>query len=190
MKPLLLASTSPYRRQLLERLGLPFDTFAPEVDERPLTGESGFELAARLAAAKAERAASERPDAVVIASDQVAVLGDKLLGKPGGPAAARQQLGAASGQTVTFHTAVCVRNGKHRFSHTDQTRVIFRALSSREIDAYLAKDEPFDCAGSFKAEQLGIALFDRIDSQDPTALTGLPLIWLSAALRDQGYPLP
>ena len=191
-KALILASTSRYRRALLERLGLPFECIAPEVDEAAQPGEAAADLAARLARLKAEAVARRRPGDVVIGSDQVAVRGDERLGKPGTVERCRQQLQASAGREVVFLTAVHVIDGAtgHVESHLDRTTVCFRALYTEEIDRYIERDRPLDCAGGFKAESLGIALFDRIDSSDPTALTGLPLAWLCGALRRAGFQVP
>jgi septum formation protein len=189
---LVLASTSRYRRELLARFGLPFDCVAPGVDENRTAGEAPAALAARLAAAKADAVAGTCPQAVVIGSDQVAELDGEALGKPGHADAAFAQLRACSGREVCFHTAVCVvvaqRAARHAF--TDITRVRFRALADEEIARYLAADQPFDCAGSFKSEALGCTLFDAIHCEDPTALVGLPLIGVARALRACGYRLP
>jgi len=184
---LILASTSPYRRALLERLGLPFEVLPPAVDETPLPSESPERLALRLACAKAEVVAGADRQAVVIGSDQVAALGGAVLGKPGTAARAREQLAAASAGAVVFHTAVALaRPGRALASHTDRTEVRFRTLSPLDIERYVALDQPFDCAGSFRSEGLGIALLESIVSEDPSALVGLPLIWLAAALKDAG----
>lgn len=190
--PLILASTSPYRRALLARLRLDFECIAPDVDESRQPAERPLELARRLARLKAESVASARADAVVIGSDQVAVLGDDVLGKPGTSENCIDQLHRSSGREVVFLTAVHVVSGvrHHAESHVDRTTVRFRALDDGEIRRYVAIDNPVDCAGGFKAESLGIALFDRIESADPTGLTGLPLIWLCAALRRAGIPVP
>lgn len=187
MARLILASTSRYRRELLARLRLPFTCVAPGVDEAALPGEPPQRLAARLAAAKADSV--EAPDAIVIGSDQVAALDGLELGKPGTPAAALRQLSAAAGKTVVFHTAVTVvdRPGGRRWSHTDRTEVRFATLSTAELTRYLELDEPYDCAGSFKSEGLGVALFESVRSEDPTALIGLPLIWLARTLTAAGF---
>jgi len=189
---LVLASTSPYRRQLLERLGIRFTVAAPDVDESPLPGETPIDLANRLARAKAEVIARRHPSSVVIGSDQVALLGRDVIGKPGNPERCIEQLKALSGQRLAFHTAVNVIHSDtaSNESHLDITTVQFRKLTNDEIERYVARERPVNCAGGFKAEALGIALFDRIDSQDPTALIGLPLIWLSSALRRAGFSLP
>lgn len=187
---LILASTSPYRRELLQRLRLPFECARPEVDETPLRGESPGQLVRRLAQAKADAIAGQHPQAWVIGSDQAADLDGRILGKPGGRAAAIAQLAAMSGRTVRFHTAVSLRRGAHALAAVDLTQVRFRGLAAAEIERYVDAEEPFDCAGSFKCEGLGISLFEAIDSHDPTALVGLPLIALSGLLREAGYALP
>lgn len=187
-----LASTSPYRRQLLERLRIPFLVHAPGVDEIPRPNEDAISLVHRLSQAKASAVAARYPDCVIIGSDQAAVRGASILGKPGTVEAATAQLRDASGTQVLFHTGVHVidplRN-QHE-AHVDTTTVRFRALSNEEIARYIAAEMPLDCAGAFKAEGFGISLFERIDSQDPTALMGLPLIWLSGALRRAGFQVP
>lgn len=192
MSRLLLASTSPYRRELLARLRLPFETARPEVDETPLPGERCEDLAIRLAHAKAWAVARRQPDAWVIGSDQVAELDGRPLGKPSNAASAHAQLRASSGRTVTFHTAFSlVRAAPLAELHgCDETRVRFRELGDDEIARYLQAEQPFDCAGSFKCEGLGISLFAAIDSRDPTALIGLPLIDLAQTLRQAGFTLP
>jgi 7-methyl-GTP pyrophosphatase len=189
---LVLASTSPYRRQMLERLRLPFTVHSPGIDETPVANEDVTSLVHRLAKLKAEAVAERYPDSVVIGSDQAAVRGATILGKPGSVDAAIAQLKAASGAQIVFHTAVHVIDTHHQRheAHIDATMVKFRTLSDDEIARYVAAENPLDCAGAFKAEALGITLFERIDSQDPTALTGLPLIWLSGALRRAGFLLP
>jgi septum formation protein len=191
-KGLILASTSRYRRALLQRLGLPFECVAPDADESRLPGEPAVEMAARLARAKAEAVAARYPDAIVIGSDQVALRGTDILGKPGTVERCREQLRASSGKEVVFLTAVHVVDGAggRAESHVDRTVVQFRELTAAEIDRYIERDQPLDCAGGFKAEALGIALFDRIESSDPTGLTGLPLSWLCGALRRARVPIP
>lgn len=186
MSALVLASTSRYRRELLARLGLPFRTRSPGVDETARPAEAPAELAARLAAAKARSAA--RAGELVIGSDQVASLEGAILRKPGDHETALRQLRACQGKVVDFHTAAAiVEHGTNRAWQTvDHTRVHFATLDAAELEAYLRAEEPYDCAGSFKAEGLGIALFSRIDSTDPTALMGLPLIWVAATLRGAG----
>lgn len=188
---LLLASTSRYRRELLERLRLPFEAASPDVDETPRLGEAPATLAARLAAAKAHVVAARAPDAIVIGSDQVAELAGEALGKPGNREAAIAQLTRCSGRTVDFLTAVHVATpGAIDQAHLDRTRVVFRPLTMEEIVRYVDADQPFDCAGSFRCEGLGISLFERIETTDPTALVGLPLIATAALLRQAGITLP
>lgn len=186
MPRLILASTSAYRRQLLARLGLEFATLAPRIDETQAPGESPPQLAARLADEKA--AVVEAPDAIVIGSDQVASRAGLILRKPGDHANALQQLLACQGKQVDFYTAVTVIDRGHgdMQRHVDHTIVHFASLESAALDRYLHRERPYDCAGGFKAEGLGIALFERIESSDPTALIGLPLIWLAGTLRAMG----
>lgn len=188
---LVLASGSPYRKMLLERLGLPFRTRSPEIDETPHPGETPAALAERLARAKAEALLTER-DALVIGSDQTVDCRGELAGKPGTRAAAAWQLRNQSGKSVDFHTGLCLldtRTGEAR-TEVETVRVVFRTLTDGEIERYLDRDEPYDCAGSFKSESLGIALCERIDSRDPTTLVGLPLIRLAGMLRDAGIEVP
>lgn len=188
---LVLASTSSYRRELLARLGLPFDVTRPEVDETPVGDEHPAALASRLAAAKATAVATLAADAWVIGSDQVADLNGRALGKAGGREAAIAQLQAMSGREVAFHTAVCLaRAGHPALASTDRTTVRFRALSDGEIARYVDAEQPWDCAGSFKCEGLGIALFDAIETSDPSALIGLPLIATAGLLRRAGFAVP
>ena len=189
---LVLASTSPYRRQLLARLGLPFETLAPGVNEAHIERESAADRALRLALEKANAVARAHSEAVVIGADQVAVCGDRILDKPGDAARCREQLRALSGRMATFYTACAVLGGVHgvHLAHVDTTSVLFRDLDSAEIERYVAREHPFDCAGGFRAEALGISLFESIESRDPTALIGLPLIWVAAALREAGFLLP
>lgn len=185
---LILASTSPYRRALLERLGVPFETMRPEVDESPQPGESPHALVARLSAAKAAAAASRFDAGLAIGSDQVAVCDDTLLGKPGGHEAAVAQLHRVSGHTVEFLTGVCIRDLAKGTERQDLavTRVRFRTLDAAEIERYLTREPAYDCAGSFKSEGLGITLVEGIEDDDPTALVGLPLIRLCRLLRAFG----
>lgn len=186
--PLVLASSSPYRKALLARLGLPFVAVSPDTDETPLPGEPGQSLAERLAVCKAGALSEDYPEQLIIGSDQVAVLDKGILGKPGDPDTAFEQLRRQSGQTVRFYTSVAVldsANGRYQLA-TDKTLVTFRTLSDDEIRRYLAREAPYDCAGSFKMEGLGIALFRQIESLDPTALMGLPLIALARLLREFG----
>jgi septum formation protein len=191
---LVLASRSPYRRELLGRLGIPFTSSNPDVDEARLPGEEPSELATRLALSKARATSIEFPETVVIGSDQVAVRDGEVLGKPGNAKVAVEQLTACSGRAVEFLTGVCVLDGGvepgEPYVHVDITRVAFRPLHTNEIARYVEYEQPFNCAGSFKAEALGISLFERIDSTDPTGLIGLPLIWLSGVLRHLGYAIP
>jgi septum formation protein len=183
-----LASQSPYRRELLGRLLPRFRTAPAQVDETPLPGEPPRQLAERLARQKARTCAEQNPTSIVIGSDQVAALGERPLGKPGTSELAVAQLLQCRGQSVTFFTAVCVLGpaGPGELRHTDQTRVQFRSFTEDEARRYVAADQPLDCAGSFKAEKRGVVLLDRIDNCDPTGIQGLPLIWLSAALRKFG----
>jgi septum formation protein len=189
---LVLASTSRYRRELLERLRLPFDVARPDVEETALPGESPRELSIRLAEAKARAiAARQRGDAWVLGSDQVAEVEGRALGKPGGRYAAIGQLQAMSGRVVRFHTALCLAHADGRLhAGCDLTEVHFRTLADDEIVRYVDAEQPFDCAGSFKSEGLGIALFERIDNRDPTALIGLPMIATCGLLRKAGFVLP
>ncbi len=190
--PLILASTSSFRRDLLQRLCLPFEVCAPGVAEDHLLGETPAARATRLALAKARAVASLRADAVVIGSDQVAVCGDAVLDKPGDVAGCRRQLALLSGRAATFHTAVAVLCRAQNFQDcfTDVTELQFRRLAGAEIDRYIELDQPLQCAGSFRSESLGITLFERISCQDPTGLIGLPLMRLAQSLRAAGYNLP
>jgi septum formation protein len=189
---LILASTSVYRRELLQRLGLPFDTMAPGVDESSLPGETPASIARRLSLEKAQAVARMHPDALVIGSDQTATLdGRAVIGKPGTHERAVLQLRAASGQTMVFHSGLALcRPGHAPLLDCVLTRVKFRTLTDEEIERYLRKETPYDCAGSAKSEGLGISLLDAQEGTDPTALVGLPLIRLSAMLRDSGVSLP
>ena len=180
---LILASSSIYRQQLLERLRLPFNTISPDVDESPLPNELPEQLACRLAKAKALAVTALHTDAVVIGSDQVAALGNLCLGKPGTHAKAVQQLQQLSGQEVVFHTALCVAQNTQYEVVNVRTHCVFRSLSLAEIEHYLSIDTPYDTAGSAKAESLGISLMQSMQSDDPTAIIGLPLIELSRLLR-------
>lgn len=186
--PLILGSTSRYRRELLARLHLPFEAVAPAVDETPRPGEAPAALALRLAEAKAREVSARHPQAVVIGSDQVADLDGVAIGKPGHHDAAVAQLRAMRGRTVVFHTAVAVLRPATSFEAVERVpvRVQFRNLSDDEIEHYLRTEQPYDCAGSAKCETLGIALLDAIHSDDPTALVGLPLIRTAAMLRAAG----
>lgn len=189
---LILASTSTYRRELLARLRLPFSPRRPEVDEAQRPGEGPLSRAERLALAKAEAISALESAAVVIGADQVASCEGQILDKPGHAAAARAQLRHQSGKAVLFYSAVAVVCPERRYSDhfVDLTTVILRTLSEAEIEAYVAADRPFDCAGSLRSEGLGVSLCERIESIDPTGLIGLPLIRLAASLRSCGYALP
>ena len=191
-QPLILASTSRYRRELLERLGIPFSAESPGVSENHLADESPADRALRLAIAKADAVAARHPGAVVIGSDQVAAAGDTVLDKPETAVRAREQLARLSGSTARFLTAVSIRshNAAIRLDHLETVTVRFRPLSAAEIERYVAREQPLDCAGSFKSEALGITLFEAVESRDPTALVGLPLIWVAQALRQAGFQLP
>ena len=190
-RALILGSTSRYRRELLERLRIPFDVVSPDVEETPLAGEAPHALATRLALAKAKAVAALYPHAVVIGSDQVADLHGEPLGKPGNHERAVRQLQRMRGQTVVFQTAVSVVCMDSQFEKTElaQIKVRFRDLSNSEIEAYLRAEEPYDCAGSAKSEGLGIALLDAIENDDPTALIGLPMIRTARLLREAGIDL-
>jgi len=190
-RPLILGSTSPYRRELLQRLRLPFEVVRPEVDETPHAGELPVALAQRLAMEKALAVARQHPQAVVIGSDQVADLDGEPLGKPGTHERAVAQLQRMRGHTVVFQTAVavvCIESGFAEQALA-QVKVQFRQLSDAAIETYLRAEEPYDCAGSAKSEGLGIALLEQIDNQDPSALVGLPLIHTCRLLRAAGLPL-
>ncbi len=183
---LILASSSPYRKEMLQRLGLPFDCISPDIDETPLAAESPARLALRLSQAKAAAIAAQFPEAIVIGSDQVATFDGQPIGKPGSFERAQRQLRQLSGKTVEFHSALCVTG--HGRTETDDviTWCTFRPLSDDEITAYLQRETPYDTAGSAKAEGLGIALMDCMRSDDPTAIIGLPLIALARILRSFG----
>ena len=186
--PLILASTSPYRRALLERLGLPFEVAAPRVDEAPGPGETPAQTALRLAEAKARAVASGRAAGLVLGSDQAADCDGEAISKPETHVAAAAQLARLSGRTIVFHTAVALLNvatGRVQRELVDVAST-FRVLGAEEIEAYLRRDRPYDCAGAVKSEALGIALFERIQSSDPTALVGLPLIAVARMLRAEG----
>jgi len=189
---LVLASTSRYRRELLARLGLPFDTASPRADETPLPGETPAATALRLSAEKARSVAARFPGALIIGSDQVADCDGEPVGKPGDHEGAVAQLTRLSGRTVVFHTGIALLDtatGDCRLALVD-VRSTFRELAADEIEAYLRRERPYDCAGSVKSEALGIALFERIESDDPSALVGLPLIRLASMLRDAGVRVP
>ena len=177
---------------LLQRLALPFDCHSPDTDESAGPDEAPADLARRLSSQKAQVVAEKNPAAIVIGSDQLAVFGGRIIGKPGNHKAALQQLSSFSGRSVDFLTAVTVLCADKEFSehYTDHTRVCFRTLQHEEIEHYLLREKPYDCAGAFKAESLGVTLFERIISEDPTALTGLPLIQTAAMLRRAGLSVP
>ncbi|MEE4376095.1 MAG: nucleoside triphosphate pyrophosphatase [Candidatus Competibacteraceae bacterium] len=185
---LILASTSPFRRELLTRLGVPFETRAPDTDESRLPEEDAVALVARLAESKARAVARHQPGALIIGSDQVAVLGDDILGKPGTHDRAVEQLSRAAGHTVTFQTGLCLLDSDSDRIQLDTVpfQVVFRQLQPHQIEAYLRREQPYQCAGSFKAEGLGIALFDRLSGDDPNSLIGLPLIRLVCMLENEG----
>jgi len=189
---ILLASSSPYRRSLLNRFLDNYEVVHPGVDERDEHGLEPEELARHLARKKAEAIAINARDALVIGADQIAVLDDQVLGKPGDHTRAVEQLLAASGKTVTFLTAVCILDpvGRARYEHTDKTIVRFRQFDRRLAEAYLRHDEPYDCAGSFKLEGAGFVLFESVQTDDPTGLIGLPMIWVADRLLQLGYLLP
>lgn len=187
-RKLILGSSSPYRKQLLQRLGLPFHCISPDIDEQILDGETPQQLVQRLSKAKAEEVAKSESDAIIIASDQVAILDGLVVGKPHTHENAIKQLSDASGRRVEFNTGLCVLDSHNRKSVVEMASfaVQFRTLSLEEIDAYLKKDQPYNCAGSFRCESLGVALFTRMEGDDPNALMGLPLIRLVAILKDFG----
>ena len=187
---LILASSSPYRQQLLQRLGVPFVAIAPNLDESPLPGETPQNLTLRLAQAKAQAIASLHPNAWVIGSDQSADLNGHIIGKPGSHPAALAQLKQMQGQVVVFHTSLClIAQGFCETIHVP-TAVQFRNLPEQVLDQYLRLEQPYDCAGSAKSEGMGIILLEKIESEDPTALIGLPLIALTSLLLQAGIPLP
>ena len=192
MRPLILASTSRYRRSLLERIAPPFEALSPEVSEAPVGGESPRERATRLSLAKARAVAEKHPNAIVIGSDQVCAAAQRVLDKPGDEPTCRAQLTALSGHVANFYTGCAVVGVEAGLvlEHIDTTTVTFRRLAETEINRYVAREKPFDCAGGFKVEALGITLFESVESSDPTALIGLPLIWVANALRQAGYLLP
>ena len=185
---IVLASSSPYRRELLSRLGLPFDSVSPDVDESPMADESPRTLVARLARLKARAVASLRPRALIVGSDQVAVLEDRIMGKPGDHDANVRQLRLAGGRSVRFLTGVALLNSASGAMQCDvvEYRVHFRSLDEAQAEAYVRAEKPYDCAGGFRAEGLGIALFQRMEGEDPSALIGLPLIALVSMLKRQG----
>lgn len=188
MRQIVLASSSPYRKTLLERLRLPFAAHGPDVDETRAAGESPSAYVTRLAQAKASALVEQFPDALIVGSDQCAVLNEVILGKPGTRERARQQLAQCSGSAVVFHTGLCLLDSCSREAQIDDViyTVHFRDLEPSTIEDYLDREAPYDCAGSFKSEGLGVALFERMEGDDPTALVGLPLIRLCAMLRSHG----
>ncbi len=191
---LILASTSPYRRSLIERLGLPFRCVDPQVDEDALktrmAGATPRELAASLARAKAEAVAAREPHATVIGGDQVVSLAGKILGKPGTEERAIQQLRAMSGRSHDLITAIHIMHHGKSYAHQDAATLTIRPLTLQEISRYVASDRPLDCAGSYKLESMGISLFERIESEDQTAIIGVPLIALTTILRSLGFAIP
>ena len=189
---LILASSSKYRKMLLHRFGIPFECQSPDIDESMKENDLPIELVERLAYEKAEAVSRKYPQAIVIGSDQVAVSAGRIIGKPGSHAVAKEQLMSFSGQYIEFLTAVSVQCRANGFEerYIDTTRVRFRTLQADEIERYLEAETPYDCAGAFKAESLGIVLFKSIESDDPTALIGLPLIHTAAMLRRAGLRLP
>jgi MAF protein len=188
MPQLVLASTSPFRRQILEKLQLDFSTDSPDIDESRLQGESPEQLVARLAEQKAIAVAARHPDSLIIGSDQVAVNDGEILGKPGSHAKAVAQLKAASGKRVTFLTGLCLYNSTTGDAQVEVVPfgVVFRQLSEAQIENYLKAEQPYNCAGSFKSEAMGIALFERLEGEDPNTLIGLPLIRLVRMLEAEG----
>ncbi len=185
---LILASGSRWRQQLLMRLGLPFQSHSPDIDETPLPHETVVEMVERLSCAKAQALRAHYPDALIIGSDQAACLDGKPIGKPGNHERAREQLAAQSGRCVDFHTGLCLldtASGQSRYA-LETTRVHFRPLDASDIEAYLQAEQPYDCAGSFRSEALGIALIQKLESRDPSALVGLPLMALCELLADAG----
>ncbi len=192
MRELVLASTSPFRRELLEKLGLPFSTAAPDVDESQQENESPVQLVQRLAEAKARAVAEKFPHALIIGSDQVACVDGEILGKPGNRENAIAQLTAMAGKTVEFHTGLCLYNSEIARAQVlcEPFHVHFRKLNSAQIERYVDHEQPFNCAGSFKSEGMGITLFRKLEGDDPNALVGLPLIRLVEMLDKEGMVLP
>jgi septum formation protein len=190
--PIVLASSSRYRRGLLDRFLDEYESMSPDVDESNPDALSPAALATQLARRKAETVSATMRDALVIGADQLAVLEDQVLGKPGTAQKAVEQLMAASGKTVRFLTAVCILDpvSRRRYEHTDTTTVHFRQFDRRLAESYVRHDEPYDCAGSFKLEGAGFVLFESVDADDPTALIGLPMIWVADRLLQLGYLLP
>ena len=191
MRRLILASSSPYRKALLMRLGIPFETISPDVDETRKAAEQPSDLVIRLSKLKARALVDRFSDALIIGSDQCAIVEGEILGKPGGFKQAFQQLGKVSGKTVEFHTGICLLDTVSGETQTDDViyKVHFRLLTKAQISNYLLKEEPYNCAGSIRSERLGIALFERMEGDDPNALVGLPLIRLVSMLGNAGYPV-
>lgn len=192
MKKVVLASTSPYRAEVLKKLGLAFSVAAPNCDEKPIAGETHSDLVKRLALEKASSIRELHPDSLIIGSDQVAELDDQILGKPSSHSNAVEQLLASSGRCVTFHTGLCLYDSASQEYQVDAIpyHVHFRDLSELQIERYLQAEKPYNCAGSFKSEALGITLFERLEGDDPNALIGLPLIALCNMLATYGITLP
>lgn len=191
MHRLVLASSSPFRRELLLRLGLEFESVSPQVDESPLANESAEQLARRLAQSKAQSVAENYKDAIIIGSDQVAMIGQEMIGKPGNHEKAMEQLRRASGQMMNFYTAICVLNAASGHTQLDLVpfSVMFHQLDDNTITNYLARERPYNCTGAFKSEGLGIALLEYMNGEDPTALIGLPLIRLTRMLELEGITI-
>lgn len=190
--PIVLASSSPYRRGLLDRFLDDYEVVSPDVDESNVDDLEADELATVLARRKAEAVSAQAPGSLIVGADQLAVVDGRILGKPGGHQAAVEQLVAASGKKVRFLTAVCILDpvSRSRYEHIDETVVRFRQFDRRLAEAYLRHDEPYDCAGSFKIEGAGFVLFEKVRTNDPTALIGLPMIWIAGRLLELGYLLP
>jgi MAF protein len=187
-----LGSTSPFRKELLSRLGIPFSTASPNVDETALEGETPQDLVTRLSLAKAQAVAGDHPESLIIGSDQVACNDGKILGKPGNRENALQQLSEASGKRISFYTGLCLLNAESGRSHVicEPFHVHFRTLEPSQIERYLDAEQPYNCAGSFKSEGLGIALFEKMEGDDPNSLIGLPLIRLISMLKEEGIEIP
>jgi len=192
MLELVLGSSSPFRKELLDKLGLPFSTAAPDADETRHKGEKPTDLVMRLSEAKAKAVADSHPEALIIGSDQVACVDEQILGKPDNRENAIAQLGAMAGKTITFYTGLCLLNSKTNRSQVlcEPFHVHFRQLSNAQIERYVDREQPFNCAGSFKSEGLGITLFRRLEGDDPNTLVGLPLIRLVEMLDKEGVVLP
>lgn len=192
IQKLILGSTSIYRRELLERLQIPFDTAAPDINETRLEDEPAADMVLRLSHGKALAVGAEHPEALIIGSDQCAILGEQILGKPGNHENAVRQLTACSGKKVEFLTGLCLYNAKTEAYQLELVpfAVEFRSLSAADIENYLRREQPYNCAGSFKSEGLGISLFKALHGEDPNALIGLPLIKLTEMLRQQGIVIP